>query len=403
MKRKLDLRTGTPVWSAYRPRKVHGEPLTRDARTDVLVIGAGISGALIAEALTASGRKVMLVDRRSPMAGSTAATTALVQYEIDQPLTLLAPKIGREKAVRALRRSSLGVANLAARIQERGIDCRMVPRPSLYLDGDVLDAAALEEEALARGQGGIFGNYLRAPEVEDRFGIKGRSAIVSPNNLALDPLRLASGMLRLAVERGARIHAPVEATALHHTAAEIGVETRDGPTIRADQVVLATGYELMGSAPPAQHSIVSTWAIATGPQPRAIWPEAALIWESSDPYLYMRATHDGRVICGGEDEEFQDEDRRDALLEEKTQAIAAGLKKLLPSIDPTPAFAWAGSFGTTSTGLPFIGRVPRKPRLFSVMGYGGNGITYSQIASEMLVTMMAGETDIDSDLFAFPV
>ena len=33
------------------------------------------------------------------------------------------------------------------------------------------------------------------------------------------------------------------------------------------------------------------------------------IWEASDPYLYMRATADGRVICGGEDEEFSDEER----------------------------------------------------------------------------------------------
>ena len=59
-----------------------------------------------------------------------------------------------------------------------------------------------------------------------------------------------------------------------------------------------------------------------------------MIWEASDPYLYLRATHDGRVICGGEDEDFTDEERRDALLPEKAAAIAAKLARLLPGHRP---------------------------------------------------------------------
>ena len=68
--------------------------------------------------------------------------------------------------------------------------------------------------------------------------------------------------------------------------------------ISAGHVVLATGYELAGPAPAEGHQVISTWAMATPRQPRRIWPGAAMIWEASDPYLYLRATHDGRVICG---------------------------------------------------------------------------------------------------------
>src|SRR5690606_5349867 len=100
-----------------------------------------------------------------------------------------------------------------------------------------------------------------------------------------------------------------------------------------------------------------------------------------DPYLYLRTTHDGRVICGGEDEEFEDEATRDALIPQKVKRIADKLGKLLPAIDPTPDFAWAGSFGTTPTGLPLIGALPGRPRVFALMGYGGNGITFSRIAA----------------------
>ena len=175
---------------------------------------------------------------------------------------------------------------------------------------------------------------------------------------------------------------------------------RSGRTIRAKTVVLATGYELLDPGQDTRHRIISTWAIATARQKDKLWPGEALIWEASDPYLYLRTTHDGRVICGGEDAEFEDESKRDALIEVKTERIVAKLRKLLPDIDPTPEFAWAGSFGNTSTGLPLIGPIPHKPRLFALMGYGGNGITFSRIAAELIRSHLTGITDADADIFA---
>ena len=121
MSRKLDLRTGRPVWSAYRAPAVPTDGLTRDVKTDILVIGMGISGAMMAEALTADGHQVICIDRRGPLKGSTAATTALVQFEIDQPLSVLSKMIGKTKAEQAWRRSRLAVSNLAGRIDELAI------------------------------------------------------------------------------------------------------------------------------------------------------------------------------------------------------------------------------------------------------------------------------------------
>ena len=113
-----DLRTGQSIWDARRERGVAHLPLSADVNTTVLVIGAGITGAMIAEALSAAGHEVVVVDKRGPAKGSTAASTALVQYEIDTPLTHLARKIGKPAAIRAWRRSRLAVDSLAARLQE---------------------------------------------------------------------------------------------------------------------------------------------------------------------------------------------------------------------------------------------------------------------------------------------
>ena len=71
--------------------------------------------------------------------------------------------------------------------------------------------------------------------------------------------------------------------------------------------------------------------------------------------------------------------------------IAEKLGRLFPQLDTQPEFAWTGAFGTTTTGLPYIGADPADiARILAVMGYGGNGITFSQIASELVPTAIEG-------------
>jgi glycine/D-amino acid oxidase-like deaminating enzyme len=401
VRRTLDLRTGRPVWLAYRTTKIEERRLQRDIRTDVLVVGAGISGAMTADLLSEAGHDVVVIDRRGPSKGSTPATTALVQYEIDVPLRDLRRMVGRDKATRAWRRARLAVLNLKGRIDELGIGCRMSPRETLYLAGNQLTGSALREEAEARAAAGLSARYLTAGQLAERFGIDRAGAILSRDNLALDPVKLTIGLLDRSLERGARIYAPEEATEFTHAPDGVTVTTKSGHTISASQVVLATGYELVDMVKQDRHQIISTWAIATGRQTgSALVPGNPLIWEASDPYLYLRTTHDGRIICGGEDAPFEDEEKRDALIGEKTARLTEKLAHLLPRIDPAPEFAWAGSFGTTATGLPLIGPVPNRPRIFALMGYGGNGITFARIAAEMITTAIGGGKDDDADIFA---
>src|SRR5262245_53325522 len=91
--KEKDLRTGKPVWEAYPAPRVPHRKLTRNIETEVLIIGAGITGAMIAEALS-SALDVTIVDYRAPMKGATAASTALIQFETDMPLSEMASKIG---------------------------------------------------------------------------------------------------------------------------------------------------------------------------------------------------------------------------------------------------------------------------------------------------------------------
>jgi glycine/D-amino acid oxidase-like deaminating enzyme len=396
-----NLRTGRSIWQGKAAPKVRCLSLYKDAETDVLVVGAGITGAMVTDELVTAGLDVMVADRRGPADGSTTASTALVQYEIDTPLTKLIRKIGKRDATRAWRRSRLAVDALGARLRELGV-ADATRRNTLYLAGNLLNRDELEREHDARRASGIAGEFLNRTALRDNYGIGRAAALLGFDNFTIDPRKTTLALLRQAAKRGARVYAPLDIADVQAGRRGVTATAANGRTISCRHLVFATGYELPKAVPKRGHKIISTYVIATGRQRRKLWPGEATIWEASDPYLYLRTSPDGRVICGGEDEDFSDAGKRDALLPRKAKTLQRKLKKLLPHVDSRIEFAWCGTFGESATGLPTIGEIPRMPNCYVALGYGGNGITYARIAADVIRGALTGRPDVDADLYDFP-
>jgi glycine/D-amino acid oxidase-like deaminating enzyme len=399
--RKLDLRSGEPVWVLEAPPAIDvAEPPAR-IDTDVLVVGGGISGALVAERACAAGLDVVVVDRRRPLAGSTSASTALLQYDLDVPLRELSDRVGVAVAQRVYRRSASAVAELLARTRGLGIEADLEERDALYLEGSLLDEHALREEGDARRGAGIDVQFVPRDELRSSYGIVGRSALRSSGAGAADPRKLAAGFLLAAARRGTRLFAPLDVRSFVESKGRIEVTTSPGARVHCRRLVFATGYELPNAVPSEGHRICSTYAIATAPIVGEPWPTRCLVWEAASPYLYARVGAGNRVICGGEDEDFQNERMRDALLPDKADAIAAKLRRLLPALEFEVEFAWTASFGVTRNGTPTIGRIPGTKDVYAVLGYGGNGLTFAMIAAHLIVDSILGYESPDARLFAF--
>jgi glycine/D-amino acid oxidase-like deaminating enzyme len=397
-----DLRSGASIWSAHRHIRPPATRLRRSTRADVVVVGAGITGSLVANALAECGLKPLVLERRrGAIRGSTAASTALLQFELDTPLTHLSRRLGERAAVQAWRCSHAAVNELRTQAHRLGIRAHLHSRPSLYLAGDVLDAAGLRREVRLRQRHGLPSEYLSRRALRHHFEIDRAAALLSHGNAEADPVALASAFLHRAVRMGARLHAPHEVVDLKTHRQGVTLATRDGLEIHTRRVVLCMGYELPKIVPTRSHRISSTWAMATAPQPERLWPQRALIWEASDPYLYLRSTVDGAVICGGEDEDFADEERRNAAIPAKTQRLQSKLARLMPQLDARARYAWAGSFGSSTSGMPSIGEIPGYRHCHAVLGYGGNGITFSMLAARFLSQAVRGKPDPDAKLFAF--
>jgi glycine/D-amino acid oxidase-like deaminating enzyme len=387
---QADLRGGRSPW--FRPpRSALFSGITENIRCDALVVGAGITGSLVAERLTRQGLDVVIVDREVPGCGSTAASTSMLLWEIDRSLAELTKLYGFERAIRAYRASLDAVAGLIALTRQLGVPCEMRDKNSLYLaSGDT--AGELLEEHRLRERGGLPGVFLDYRALLDRFGIARAGAIVSPGAADADPVQLSRGLMQLATTRGARIFKG-EVIAFDAASRAVGVELDTGHQIEARSVVLATGYALPAMIPSTIQKISSSWAIATPPQPQNIWKDGALIWEDSTKYLYARTTTSGRIIIGGEDsEETTEPEARDRLFAEKAGLLAGKLAALWPAANSEIDYRWAGTFDTTSDGLPLIGPVPGMKGIYAAYGYGGNGITFSFLAAQLIGDLIAGSS-----------
>lgn len=395
---KQKLRRDQPLWLANPRGSVLARKLPSSNTYDVIIVGAGISGALMAHALSGS---VLIVDRRKPVRGSSAASTAMIQHEIDIPLHRLQRQIGTEKASRVWRRSARAVEELAGLVRDLDIACSFERRRSLFLAGESYGARALKEEVEARREAGIEAHYLDREALEERHGISSRTAAIdSAISASADPVKLTTELLRRGKEKGVEIVSDLEITDVRDHSDAAFVATSQGKIISAAKVVFCTGYEFLEGVASKKHAIISTWALASRPRlKRPAWLDDYLVWEGSDPYLYFRSTPDGRVIVGGEDEDSPEAYKDAGKSERKNRLLAEKLQDLTGISIGKPDFSWSAAFGVTPNGLPIIGRAPGMRNVFVTMGYGGNGITFSQIAANLISSAIMGANDTDWDLF----
>ncbi|MFC3711184.1 NAD(P)/FAD-dependent oxidoreductase [Sphingoaurantiacus capsulatus] len=386
-----DLRSGTVPWNEADWLSPDGGPLPSGI-VDIAIIGAGIMGCALAERLSAEGNRIALLDRRPPANGSTAASTAEIMWAMDVPLQHLAERIGEEAAARRWVRVHDAVRGFAARIDDLGIDCARIDRSVLYLEGDLLDAKALEAEAVLHQRHGLPSHFLPPAQVAADHGLPPRAAILSEGGYELDPVKLTLGLLDRALARGTTLTWPCDVVSLDTSNEAVSMQLADGRSMTARRVILATGYEAARLFLPPDFSLLSTFAIATRPGTPPPWRGNLMVWEAASPYLYARMSADGRLIAGGADIDATDKRARDRCLPDSAAAIATRLEALLSTTVEIDR-KWAATFGSSPDGLPAIGRSALNPNVWVAAGYGGNGIAFAGLAAEMLAKAMAGDDD----------
>jgi glycine/D-amino acid oxidase-like deaminating enzyme len=398
----MDLRSGQSLWINLGRECLIRPPLQNSIQCDALIIGSGITGAMLAYHLAERNLNVVVIDRRQIACGSTPASTALLQYDIDTPLVKLRRKLGPKSADAAYKFSRKAISDAATMARRLHADCDLAQRPSLFVARTEKDIRFLQAETKARLELGLEVEYLDRESLATRFSIHRPAAILSHVAFQLDPWKFTKELLIAAENLGAKIFAqtkllPIPGEHLMH-------QTEDGQQIRAKHVIWATGYEAPEQFPEIKKlcELNSTYVLATRPIPPShLWPQKSLIWDTGDPYLYARTTRQNQIIIGGLDEPFQNPGKRDALIPTKTQNLLRALRRMYPIGDIDVETAWAGTFAQTKDGLPYIGQLSDYPNCHFALGYGGNGITFSLLAAQIIRDDIVRCQNPAGELFSF--
>ena len=149
-------------------------------------------------------------------------------------------------------------------------------------------------------------------------------------------------------------------------------------------------------------NLKSTYAMVSEINPENLKKfDNTLFWNTDSPYIYMRTTDDGRLLIGGGDEDFKDPIKRDKLLDKKEKEVLKVLKNMQPDYQFYIDFTWAGTFGETKDGLPYIGEHKKHPNSYFVLGFGGNGITFSVTGMEMASAFLKNKKHPLTEYFKF--
>lgn len=389
----MDLTSNEPFWLVKNGLLNTYPSLKEDIKTEILIVGGGITGALMAHQCMEEGYQATLIDKREIANGSTSATTSMLQYEIDYPLYQLIEIIGKGGAEANYWAGHESIDELEKIVKQIKSKCGFEKKESLYYATFKKDIPDLKKEFEARKTCGLGVQWLTAEEIQEKYDLEhAHAGILSDQGASVDAFQLTHDLLQFNIKRGLKVYDKTNIKNVEYGSNNVTITTSYENTIVANKVIYCNGYESTTMIKEDFVKLLSTFVIIGEPNdnyPKSL--QHTLFWNTAEPYLYMRTTEDDRLLIGGEDEDFVDPKKRDALIPQKRQKLQKQAEKAFPDYQFRTDFSWAGTFGETKDGLPYIGAHADFKNSYFLLGFGGNGITFSILGRKVISAMLKGE------------
>lgn len=389
----MELRSPEAFWLLKNGILNNYPSLQEDIRCDIAVIGAGITGALISHALHRAGYDTVVLDKRDVANGSSSATTSLLQYEIDTMLVDLAGMIGEEGAVACYRAGVQSLHTLEKLVAKEKLKGGFELKQSLQVAHSREAIPKLLREFWFRKKHGFAVTWLSSEEIKERFKMESFPGILSKEGASIDAFQFAHELFRVNSRRGLRVYDQTSIQKITY-GDRVSIKTKNGYRVECKRVIFCTGFEALSMFREKYADIQTTFACVCE-QDINLYDELKdiIIWDTGDPYIYMRTTDDKRLLVGGEDITYKYDGISDRLKNRKADKLIKKTRKLFPTLRFTEDYNWAGAFGVTKDGLPYIGKHPRYQNALFILGFGGNGITFSVQGMNLVLKLLAEEED----------
>jgi glycine/D-amino acid oxidase-like deaminating enzyme/nitrite reductase/ring-hydroxylating ferredoxin subunit len=374
------------IWAATEA-ELKFPALSKNAKADVCIVGAGIAGLTTGYLLAQEGKFVIIIDKDSVGQGETVNTSAHLSNEIDATYREIAWLHLENGARIAAESHTAAISKIESIVANENIDCEFARVDGYLFPGPNDSGKTLDQELEAAQRAGV----RVSKEQTFSFGLAAGPCLRFPQQAQFHPAKYMSGLARAFKRAGGKIYGKTEAKEIKGgETAEI--KTAKGRKITAGSVVVATNTPVndwvkMHTKQAAYRTYVIGVPVPLDSIPRALY------WDTEDPFHYVRLQRVGEgakardiLIIGGEDHKTgQNED-----LENRYARLLSWGRTHFPGL-PEPEFRWSGQIMDTTDGLAFIGRNPGdEPNVFIATGDCGVGLTHGTIAGMLITDMIMG-------------
>jgi glycine/D-amino acid oxidase-like deaminating enzyme len=374
-------------------------------QADVVIIGAGLTGASAAYHLRKSNLKVVVVERGAPASEASGRNGGNFELFPENSVGIyrgLAPgRLAymkrcyphiRKEVLRAIseRQASL-VLGLALRnrsllrqtILDEDIACDFSPRGWLHIAADENEEQSLCDEVLLAAEQGQTIEIWSRKKIKEEFGIEaGFLGRFIPADGTYHPLKFVCGELHRAIDCGVALYTNTEVTKLDLRGEQPQVITDRG-SIHATTIILATNAFTKALLPdlaairPYQSQIMVTENVADRVRGRIVTSDTGPVF-FNQPRDGAVFPHAPLLMGGGDDRPMKNPHSR-----RRSPQVHNQLLKIRDSFYPElagqpPSAEWIGPMAFTPDGLPCIGFY--KPGVVVAAGYNGYGGTYATVA-----------------------
>lgn len=381
------------IWETSSKKMVF-KKLDKNIDTEVLIIGAGISGIITAYNLLKAGKKVTLIEQTDIGKGQTSRSTAHLTYCLDIRYFQLKKQIGNQNTVDVANSHMAALEWMDRTIRLEKINCNF-KRINGYLFSSKDDI--IQEEYQAIQDLGLIADFSnQVPGIKSKIPV---SCIRFAEQAQFHVTEYINGLTDTIIKMGARIYTDTIAQQVHENKV-----IANGFDINAEHVVITANaalntVELNKNIEKFQSYVIAI-KIPKGMLPYSLW------WDIEEPgnkneimsYHYARIEGfddlNDLFIAGGEDKELSDPTRT-ASQYKKLQEWA----KIRFAITGSPENKWSGIISYTNDRLPFLGRY-RYNNHYIITGDSGNGINYAVIGSQIITDNICGKKNDREVLFA---
>jgi glycine/D-amino acid oxidase-like deaminating enzyme/nitrite reductase/ring-hydroxylating ferredoxin subunit len=351
--------------------------LKEDLRTEVCVIGGGLSGVSIAYELAKRGKKVVLLESFRLGSGQSGRTTAHLSCQLEEEFYNLMKMHDLQTIRKFLEGHRSAIDSIESIVDQEEIACDFKRvNGYLFAGENVSEDFLVREREAALKCGLALDPVLKTPLLKKKL-----MGLRFADQAQFHPLKYMKGLIECLVDLGVTILESTRVTEIENPTPDISlIRTEHNFDIQADYVVVATDTPINNRfhIHTKQHAY-RTYAI-TLELTREV--ENVLLWDTEDPYHYIRVAGN-KLIIGGEDHRVGQNPESDPFtkLEAWTRANFDCVGEVVDK--------WSGQVYEPSGTIGYIGKNPGTDRnTYIATGYSGSGMTSAVIASHIIPNLI---------------